>query len=382
MKRIVSLILVLAMALSVWTFAAADGSNGKILYLSNLSSGAQYEFYVSYMKMICDNLGYKMEVVYADGYNDPQGNLTAVKNAYTSDVVGLIACQDGGLIDIMNEYPDLYVVGFFSDMDYVYNEDGSSHAVLEKDHFLGLMGDNYISGASVGEAYAEEVIARGYTKVATCIFPFYAYPKHTEADAAFRAYIEEYNKTAEKPIEIQGDATVLNFQPIDDSYFMEADPELQCIVGFCAGTTFIYPKVREMQNMGMFSDLQIITGGFDNDPDLLADCGDDKVIVRLTIAGVESIIWPIAMLDAAISGHMYADYAGPIRMDSSVLAINSTEKFDAMINNSPLGIPVDITKAMLDWDGMKDYFASQNPDATYQALCELNQSFAVEGYMK
>ncbi len=381
MKKILSLALALMMALSLVSFASAEG--GKIIYLSTLSSGAQYEFYVGYLKMICDHLGYKLEVVYADGYNDPQGNLTAVKNAYTSDVVGLIANQDGGLIDIMNEYPDMWVVGFFSDMDNVYEENGSSHGVLEKDHFLGLMGDNYISGVSVGEAYAQEVIDRGYTKVATCIFPFYAYPKHTVADQAFRDYIAKYNETAATPIEIQGEATVLNFSPLDDSYFMEADPELQCIVGFCAGTTFVYPKVREAKAMGMCNpNLQIITGGFDNDPDLLADCGDDKNIVRLTVAGVESIIWPVAMLDAAISGKMYPDYPGPERIDSSVLSINSSAKFDAMINNSPLGNPVDITKAIVDWDGMKDYFITQNPDATYKGLCEFNQSFKVEDYMK
>lgn len=27
-------------------------------------------------------------------------------------------------------------------------------------------------------------------------------------------------------------------------------------------------------------DMKIITGGFDNDPALMADCGDDKTIIR------------------------------------------------------------------------------------------------------
>ena len=387
MKKLVAVVLTLALLLCAAVVPASAEGKGKILYLSNLNSGAQYEFYVAYLNMMAEQLGYTVEIVYGDGFNDPAGNLKNVKNAYTSDVVGLISCMDGGLINIMEEYPDLWVVGFFSDFDNVFNEGGTSAGVLEKDHFLGLMGDNYISGTAVGEAYAEEVIARGYKKISTCIFPVYAYPKHTEADAAFRAYIENYNATAAEPIEIVGEATVLNFTPLETNYFFEdGNDDLDCIVGFCAGTTFVYPTVVEAKAMGICKDdMQIITGGFDNDPDLMADCGDDKNIVRLTTAAFESIIWPMAMIDAAISGNMYKDYPGVERMDSGIMTINSTEKFEAVVNNSPMGATNDadrLAKAQASWDDMKDYFTSVNPDASYKALTEYCQSFSVEGYMK
>ena len=396
MKKMLALILTLAMLLTAFVVPAASAEGkGKILYLSNLNSGAQYEFYVAYLNMMAEQLGYTVEIVYADGFNDPAGNLKNVKNAYTSDVVGLIATQDGGLINIMEEYPDMWVVGFFSDFDAVYTKDesgayiGTSAGVLEKDHFLGLMGDNFISGTALGEAYAQEVIDRGFKKVATCIFPAYAYPKHTVADAGFRAYIAKHNETAAEPIEIVGDATVLNFSPLDTSnyFFEEGHDTLDCLVGFCAGTTFIYPSVLEAKSMGICNpDMKIITGGFDNDPDLMADCGDDKNIIRLTTAAFESIIWPMAMIDAAISGNMYKDYPGnKQQLDSGIMVINSTEKFDAVVNNSPMGATNDadrLAKAQASWDDMKDYFASVNPDATYQALTEYCQSFTVEGYLK
>ena len=41
-----------------------------------------------------------------------------------------------------------------------------------------------------------------------------------------------------------------------------------------------------------------------------------------------------------------------------------------------------LTKALASWDDMKNYFASVNPDATWQALTEFCQSFTVEDYMK
>ncbi len=379
MKKLIAIVLTLVMLLGIAVVPASAESKGKILYLSNLNSGAQYEFYVSYLNMMAKELGYTVEIVYADGFNDPAGNLKNVKNAYTSDVVGLIATQDGGLINIMEEYPDLWVVGFFSDFDAVYTPEGTSAGVLEKDHFLGL---------TLGEAYAQEVIDRGYKKVSTCIFPAYAYPKHTVADAGFRAYIANYNETAAEPIEIVGDATVLNFSPLDNNtyWFEDGHDELDCIVGFCAGTTFLYPSVLEAKAMGICNpDMQIITGGFDNDPDLMADCGDDKNIVRLTTAAFESIIWPMAMLDAAITGNMYKDYPGnKTQLDSGIMVINSTEKFEAVVNNSPMGATNDADRlglAQASWEDMKDFFASVNPDATYQALTEYCQSFTVEGYM-
>ena len=384
MKKLIAIAMILVMLLGISALAQAEG---KILYLSNLNSGAQYEFYVAYLNMMAKELGYTVEIVYGDSFNDPAGNLKNVKNAYTSDVVGLISCMDGGLINIMEEYPDMWVVGFFSDYDNVFNPGGTSEGILKKDHFLGLMGDNYISGVALGEAYAQEVIDRGYKRVSTCIFPVYAYPKHTVADQAFRAYIEKYNETAAEKIELVGDATVLNFTPLETNYFFEdGHDNLDCIVGFCAGTTFVYPTVVEAKAMGICKDdMQLITGGFDNDPDLMADCGDDKNIVRLTTAAFESIIWPMAMMDAAVSGKMYKDYPGVERMDSGIMVINSTAKFEAVINNSPMGATNDedrLGKAQAKWDDMKNYFTSVNPDASYKDLTAFCQSFTVEGYMK
>ncbi|MBO5533809.1 MAG: sugar ABC transporter substrate-binding protein [Clostridia bacterium] len=384
MKKLIAIAMILVMLLGISALAQAEG---KILYLSNLNSGAQYEFYVAYLNMMAKELGYTVEIVYGDSFNDPAGNLKNVKNAYTSDVVGLISCMDGGLINIMEEYPDMWVVGFFSDYDNVFNPGGTSEGILKKDHFLGLMGDNYISGVALGEAYAQEVIDRGYKRVSTCIFPVYAYPKHTVADKAFRDYIEKYNETAAEKIELVGDATVLNFTPLETNYFFEdGHDNLDCIVGFCAGTTFVYPTVVEAKAMGICKDdMQLITGGFDNDPDLMADCGDDKNIVRLTTAAFESIIWPMAMMDAAVSGKMYKDYPGVERMDSGIMVINSTAKFEAVINNSPMGATNDedrLGKAQAKWDDMKNYFTSMNPDASYKDLTAFCQSFTVEGYMK
>ena len=88
MKKMLALILTLAMLLTAFVVPATAEGKGKILYLSNLNSGAQYEFYVAYLNMMAEQLGYTVEIVYADGFNDPAGNLKNVKNAYTSTASG------------------------------------------------------------------------------------------------------------------------------------------------------------------------------------------------------------------------------------------------------------------------------------------------------
>jgi len=52
MKKLIALVLTLVMLLGIAAVPASAEGKGKILYLSNLNSGAQYEFYVSYLKMM------------------------------------------------------------------------------------------------------------------------------------------------------------------------------------------------------------------------------------------------------------------------------------------------------------------------------------------
>ena len=363
---------------------AATG--GKILYMESRNSGPQYNFNVALYEQACAELGYTVQVIYGDSQNGAQGNLDAVKNAYTSDVIGLIACQDGGIGDIMTEYPDLWVVGFNNDFESVYAEDGDYHDVMSNDHFLGIMGDTYNNGEDTGHAYAQKVIENGYKKVATMIFPVFAYPKHTVADATFRADIEEYNKTAEEPIEIVGDAEVIMFSPLDESYFMDpAHSDLDAIVGMCAGSTFIYPTVVAAKANGTCpADLQLVTGGWEEDEDIFADCGDDKTIASIMIAAPEAALYPIVMIDNAVQGLQYPDWTGPQRHDSAILMIDSTAKFAAIHDNSPLWYTtqgVDLSKLSVSWDDMKQCFLRWNPDATYADLLKVTTEVTVEDYM-
>ena len=129
----------------------------------------------------------------------------------------------------------------------VYSDGGASAACATNEKFLGTIVDGYADGTDAGKDYANAVINGGYKKVATVVFPAYAYPQITVQDATFRAEIAKYNETAADgdKIEVVGDAKVLEFAPLDESWFMEGEnSDLDAIIAMCAGISFVYPTMK------------------------------------------------------------------------------------------------------------------------------------------
>lgn len=355
--------------------ASVDG--GKIIWLSNIQSGPQYDAYMAYAGMICGELGYKWEVVYGDTFNDPAGNLQAVKNAMTNDVVAVVASQDGGIQSIMEEYPDLYVVGCNTDMASVYDEGGACAACATNEKFLGTIVDGYADGALTGHDYAQAVINGGYKKVASIVFPPYAYPTLAKADAVFREEIAAYNETvaADEQIEIVGEAKILEFSPLEESWFMEAEnSDLDAIAGFCAGLQFVYPTISTAIGSGLCSaDTKLLTGGFETTPDIVAAVGGDGIIQWIDISPAENIAWAIVMLDNALQGKMYSDYTSSEQVDSARYVIDSAEDMNNVMTKGLFGT-ADPANAQITMDDLKTVLTRYNPDATYAQLNELFHS--------
>ena len=139
LKKLVLVTLVGALLLCSMPVGMAEAANGSIMFLSTVSSGPTYDALMCILEGMGDALGYDIKVAYGDPFNDPAGNLTAVRNAMTDDVKALIMMQDGGVQHIMDEYPELYVVGYTTTMNSVYTADGASAAAASNERFLGTV---------------------------------------------------------------------------------------------------------------------------------------------------------------------------------------------------------------------------------------------------
>lgn len=363
---------------------AVTYKGGKLLFLVNSSSGPIYDFSVAYMDMWTKELGYTYEIVYGDQANDPAGNLSAVKNAMTSDVVGLIMMQDGGVADIMAEYPELYVAGYANDMASVFSEGGASAAAATNPNFLGTVAPGYASGVDTGKMFAQAVIDGGYKKIAVAMFPSFAYPQYAVADKTIREEIATYNATATEPIEIVGDeATVLMFKPLDDTFFNEPqNQDLDAIVGFCAGQTFIYPTLANAIANGTSSaDTKLLTVGLDGSDELVADVGTG-IVQSLFLPNYEELFYALVMLDNAIQGKTYADFKAEV-IDGVYVRMTSDAIMTDIEENSPL-LTADMTKLSTSIENGKQFFTRYNSEATYAQLKEfmLSDAFSEKAYAK
>ena len=366
------------------TTCMAASENGSIMLLSNVSSGPTYDALTTILNGMGSELGYDIKVAYGDSFNDPAGNLSAVKNAMTDDVKAVIMMQDGGVQNIMDEYPDLYVAGYTTAMDSVYTNDGASVAVRDNDHFLGTVAGDYVDAGKIGEMFAEKVIENGYHKVGTMIFPVYAYPEMAEMDAAFRSTIDSYNETVgeDEKIEVVGDAHVLEFSPLDESYFMEEDhSDLDCIAAFC-DPGFVYSAMINARDMGLISDsTKLFAVGYLDDENFQADIGGEGTVQMIYTASPESITYCLAMIDNALNGLKYTDQDKYEEVDSPLYIIDSVEDIENVSTKSLLGV-ADFANCGVTVDQMKNVLLRFNENATYNDLMDLmnSDSMAVDRF--
>ncbi len=378
MKKLLAVVLMICLLMSFSSFAVAE-SNGTIMWLSNLSSGIQYEAARDYLQAICDAMGYDFTVVYGDSFNDAAGNLTAVQNGMTGDVKGIIASQDGGLAAIMEQYPDIYVAGYNTDMSSVFDEGGVNAAVLENDHFLGTICDGFADGADMGHQYFEEVQSLGWKRISIVHFPGYAYPTQIEAVDAFIADMEAYNATVseDEQITLVGEPLMLEFQTLPDSYFLEdGTDDLDGIVSFCAGLMYVYPTLVTAKMNGFArQDTQLITGGFENNPDIVADIGsaeEGKTIAWICVSPFENPAYALVLLDNAITGNQFPDFKVEC-IDSASYVIDSSEDVEAAMTRAMFNTP-DVSLAQISVDEVLQLARRFNSDATYEGLKEVFHS--------
>ena len=116
----------------------------------------------------------------------------------------------------------------------------------------------------------------------------------------------------------------------------------------------------------------MVSGGFDADASIVDSIGDseDKIIASLSISPAEDPAYALVLLDNAITGNQYDDFAAE-RVDSFIYTIDTDAKIADVMSKSLLGtgdpamaqIPVDMV--------VNELCRRNNPDATFAQLQEV-----------
>ena len=332
LRKIISIVLTAGMALSCAALAGCGGGSGakvKIGIGLYQDQGPAVTATREFLKGISEELNCEFTYVTLS-QTDEVANKTAAQQLISSGCKGLILTMDSATEAILEECEKagVYLGGYLADYETSFDK------VKDNPNFVGTVVDGRYSGTEWGEEIAERIINDGYKNIGMIKFPSFAFPHQNEMDAAFRAKIEEYNKTAadNEKITVQAETTELMFQPLSADYF-SANPNIDAIYGMCAGVDFIYPTLTQNNK----TNIKLYTAGFSVDDSVLNNFGTsgNGCFRELVFSNVEAITYPLVMLLNKIECKEFEDAPSEAqRVDSSQIRITNNEELDTVKEKS------------------------------------------------
>lgn len=393
MKRIGSMVLAGAMVLSLTACggSSSDGGNGdgvqfkdaKIGVALYQDSGVSADAIKAYLAELGEELN--VEFTYSTfSSTDEATNVATVQQLISSGVDGIIATMDLGTESILAECEaaGVYYAGFLSDFETSYTN--AKDAVFGNEMFLGTVSDGPCTdNAQAGQWYFDSVVEYNERNpenpidhVAMAMFPSWAYPGQALFAEQFTAAAEEYNKTAETPITVDPvdeEVDVLQFSPLDSTYFSK-HPDIDAIIGFAAGTSFIYPT---MVSAGVDDEIKLFTCGYEGGEEENFGSNGTQTYQQLLASPVEAIAYPLVLMVNKINGVEFSDMPETAeRIDSSVLLVNSDEDMDKFLGY--VYCTGNVEDMFWTAEDVADLTAVANPDATYAGLVETVQSLTID----
>lgn len=373
LRKIISLVLTAGMALSCAALAGCGGGSGAKIKIGiglYQDQGPAVTATREFLKGISEELNCEFTYVTLS-QTDEAANKTAAQQLISSGCKGLILTMDSATEAILEECEKagVYLGGYLADYETSFDK------VKDNPNFVGTVVDGRYSGTAWGEEIAERIINDGYKNIGMIKFPSFAFPHQNEMDAAFRAKIEEYNKTAadDEKITVQAETTELMFQPLSADYF-SANPNIDAIFGMCAGVDFIYPTLTQNNK----TNIKLYTAGFSVDDSVLGNFGTsgNGCFQELVFSNVEAIAYPLVMLLNKIEGKEFEDApAEAQRVDSSQIRITNNEELDTVKEKS-MYYTGKFENSFLTASEVSDLLAKNG--GTHEGLVKAVQSMSME----
>ena len=376
MKKIFSILLVFCLMLitacSSNTNGGTESANKEDLsditigIVGYMNTGPDYEAIEAFYEKVSKATGIKFKYVIGDSFDESK-NVTAVQNLISSGANGIIMTMDSGMQSIMQEAEsaNVYVAGYMTGMEQ------SMSKIKDNKYFLGTVNDGVADGSVIGNKAAELVIKNNNKNVGVITFPKIYFPNQEQADKAFRAKIDEYNKTAGTQDQITVNDTVeLSFQPLEDNYFKENN-NIDSIFSLAAG--FVYPTMvsANVENITLYST------GYDNTESYMK-AFEEGTLGLQSVSNIEAMIYPIALIANAIKNEQFADKPKASEaVDTSIVFLTNMEDEKAFEENTIFS-SADGAKSLLSDDEIISLIKVTNADASYENLVKTIQSWSIE----
>ncbi len=371
---------------------AADG--GASFKKAKIGVGLYFDtgYYAENVKTYLENLGKAMNVEFVYTLmtqTDESANLTKVQEMIASGVDGIILTLDMGTPAILDECAaaGVYVAGFLCDFNTSFNT--AYDAVFKNEYFLGSAsdgpcGDDIRAGYDYFDSlmeYNERNPESPITHVALTCFPVWAFPVQQQQIQQFIESVDEYNKTAEKPITVDPldeAVDVLQFAPLDSTYFSK-HAGIEAIMCFADGATFVYPT---MVSAGVDGQIKLFSAGYGEGTDAYFGSKGSGTFQQETVSAIEAVVYPVVLLVNKINGVSFADQpAEAERISCFSIIVNSDEDMDAFVNHS-FYITGNMADALYSPEEVANMTAVANPNATYADLVSIMDQMTIDRILK
>ena len=279
---------------------------------------------------------------------DESVNLTKIQELIAAGAEGIILTLDMGTPTILSECAsaNVYVAGFLCDFNTSYNT--SYGEVFKNPTFLGTASDGPL----------QQIFVQQFTEK-----------------------IEEYNKTADKPITLDPldeAVDVLPFIPLDSTYFAKHDG-IDAIFCFADGFTFVYPT---MVSSGINGRIKLFCAGYGAGSDENFGSKGNTTFQQEAVSAIEAVVYPVVMLVNKLNGVSFPDQpAEAERRSCFSMIINSDEDMDAFVNHS-FYITGKMENALYSPEQVVNMTAVANPNATYADLVSILNHMTMDDIIK
>lgn len=316
-------------------------------------------------------------------------NLTKIQELIAAGAEGIILTLDMGTPTILAECAsaNVYVAGFLCDFNTSYNT--NYDAVFKNPTFLGTAadgpcGDDLRAGYDFFDSlmeYNERHADAPLQHVSMVTFPAWAFPVQQIFVQQFTEKIEEYNKTAEKPITLDplNEAVdVLPFVPLDSTYFAKHEG-IDAIFCFADGFTFVYPT---MVSSNINGNIKLFCAGYGDGSNENFGSKGNGTFQQEVVSAIEAVIYPVVLLVNKLNGVSFADQpADAERRSCFSMIINSDEDMDAFVNHS-FYITGKMENALYSPEQVVNMTAVANPNASYADLVSILSHMTMDDIKK
>lgn len=331
------------------------GKEVKIGVINFDYSGAAGTKLKEYLQSIEKDEALNVKFIFSVAQANDQEYLAAVDALLNQGVNGILSGFDLASDAVVKACTDASV--YYANFNTASIPDDFAKLKASK-YYLGQVADGTVDSSSVGEAAAAIVMANGYKHVGVTSFPQKMLLGQGQTDSAFRKKMKELDPNG--TVEIYPTHEHF-FDGVGIDTYINSHAQMDADFAIGAGLQFDLPKIVSANKKGK---IKLLAIGMLTDNTTIEEFKNGNIVMG-TIAPVEAVAAPLALMIDAVNGKSYSDFKGAEQMNTSKMIIKNSEDVDNLMKYTYFA---DGQAPLITAEGLRNLTVTFNDKATYADL--------------